>query len=425
MNKIKNEIIKSKKNIMIISSLIILSAIFFPLENGISANATITPEGRPFLITDPFGSSIIDVLVKEGEFVKKDQSLILIDNSLQKTNLEYAKMSYLSMLVEEDRLLSEINDKNKIVYREELNEYDEVLKDLKLAQEKLFQKRKMAIDALMKYEFNNKKSLEEQEQGLKKSAEQKQVQIVTTDKEIEKLTELANEGWIPKNKLNETIRLNAEIKSNQIQILTNAAKLKTDSIGSSFKIEQIKEERLKEIIKRITELKAEISVAKEKYITAKNDFYKSLIKSPVDGSVANISWVSLGTKVTPGYKIMEIIPKNKDLILEAKINNKDISSITIGQKVVAHINAFNKDLPFKEFNGEVSEISANAINDEKNLTSTYLVKIKFNFNENDKEVNGKLISGMQSDVFIITGKGSLFNNWIYPLTRRIFEGARN
>lgn len=425
MNKIKNEILKSKKYIIITSSLILLSAIFFPLEKGISTSATITPEGRPFLITEPFGSSIIEVLVKEGEFIKKGQPLIKIDNSIQKTNLEYAKMNYLSMLIEEDRLLSELNDKNKIVFREELNQYDKELKDLKLAQEKLFQKRKFAVDALIKYEINNKKNLEEQELGLKKSAEQKQIQIITTDKEIEKLTELANEGWIPKNKLNETIRLNAEIKSAQIQILTNATKLKTDSIGSNFKIEQIKEERLKEIIKRITELKSEISVAKEKYLTAQSDFDKSLIKSPVDGSIANISWVSLGTKVSPGFKIMEIIPKNKELVLEAKINNRDISSINIGQKVVAHVNAFNKDLPFKELKGEVSEVSANAINDEKNLTSTYLVKMKINFNENDKQINEKLISGMQADVFIIIGKSSLFNNWIYPLTRRIFDGARN
>ncbi len=425
MNKIKNEIKKSKKILILSSAIILMIAIFIPLEKGISANATITPEGRPFLITDPFGSSIVEVLVKEGEFVNKGQPLIKIDNSLQKTNLEYAKMNYLSMLVEEDRLLAELNDKNKIGFREELNQYEKDLEDIKLAQEKLFQKRKNAIDMLIKYELNNKKSLEEQVKGFEKSAEQKQVQILTTDKEIEKLIELANEGWIPKNKLNEAIRLNAEIKSNQIQILSNASKLKIDSMGSLFKVEQLKEERLKEISKRITELKAEISIAKEKYITAQSEFDKSLIKSPTDGNVANISWVSLGTKVSPGYKIMEIIPKNKELVLEAKINNKDIASITKGQKVVAHINAFNKDLPFKEFNGQISELSANAINDEKTLTSTYLVKIKINFAENAKDVNEKLMSGMQADVFIVVGKSSLFNNWIYPLTRRVFEGARN
>ncbi len=425
MNKIKNEIKKSKKILLFTTAIIVIFTIFIPLEKGISASATITPEGRPFLITEPFGSSIVEVLVKEGEFVNKDQPLIKIDNSIQKTNLEYAKMNYLAMLVEEDRLLSELNDKNKITFREELNQYSKEIEDIKLAQEKLFQKRKNAIEILIKYELNNKKSLEEQVKGFEKSAEQKQIQVLTTDKEIEKLTILANEGWIPKNKLNEAIRLNAEIKSNQIQILTNANKLKIDSVGSMFKIEQIKEERLKEIIKRISELKAEISISKEKYITAQSEFDKSLIKSPTDGNVANISWVSLGTKVSPGYKIMEVIPKNKELVLEAKINNKDIASIKKGQKVVAHINAFNKELPFTEFNGEISELSANAINDEKALTSTYLVKIKIDFTENTKEVNEKLISGMQADVFIVIGKSSLFNNWMYPLTRRIFEGARN
>lgn len=147
---------------------------------------------------------------------------------------------------------------------------------------------------------------------------------------------------------------------------------------------------------------------------------RTVIYSPISGVVNNILISTIGRVVGSGEAIMEIIPEDDSLIIEAKIKPSDIAFLFNGQKVKVNFTAFDFSI-YGGLDGSVQTIGVDTVIDEVKGEPYYPVKIKTEANSLGKDPKtGKdldLVPGMIADVNILTGKRTVLNYLLKPINK--------
>lgn len=143
---------------------------------------------------------------------------------------------------------------------------------------------------------------------------------------------------------------------------------------------------------------------------------RTSVRSPVDGTVKQLLINTVGGVVKPGMDILEIVPVDKNVVVETKIKPSDIAFIYPGQKAILKFTAYDYAI-YGGLDGEVALISADTITDEKG-EEFYLVRVKCSKNYLGTEENKKqIIIGMTAQVDIITGKKTVMQYIMKPILR--------
>ena len=140
---------------------------------------------------------------------------------------------------------------------------------------------------------------------------------------------------------------------------------------------------------------------------------KTQIVSPVDGTVQRLFAKTEGGVVAPGQDVVEIVPLNDELLVEAKISPRDIAFIRRGQKAIVKFSAYD----FAVFGGleaTVEHISADTITDEKDNTF-YLIRLRTESEGFSEKLS--IIPGMTAQVDILTGEKTVLNYLLKPVVR--------
>ncbi len=165
------------------------------------------------------------------------------------------------------------------------------------------------------------------------------------------------------------------------------------------------------------ETKAEMERLKRTNIAREDKVKRTYVRSPVDGTINQLLVNTVGGVVRPGMDIVEIVPSQDNLLVEAKIRPADIAFLYPGQKAIVKFSAYDFAI-YGSLKGELTHISADTIVDEIDKQSYYLVRIKTDKNYLGSEKKKlKLIVGMTADVDIITGKKTVLDYILKPILR--------
>jgi adhesin transport system membrane fusion protein len=175
---------------------------------------------------------------------------------------------------------------------------------------------------------------------------------------------------------------------------------------------------------QLSDLEAELAVIHETMRAAKDRVVRADIRSPVEGIVNKINSHTLGGVVQAGQTIMEIVPIEDSLLVEAKIRPSDIAFVHPGQPAVVKITAYDFAI-YGGLEGEVELISADSVYDEQVRENFYLVTIK-TLRKQLKEGKEDLpiIPGMVASVDILTGKKSVLDYLLKPINKARAEALR-
>lgn len=175
-------------------------------------------------------------------------------------------------------------------------------------------------------------------------------------------------------------------------------------------------QRFTEINSRIKQLDSEITK------TNQQKFYEKLV-SPIDGTVQQLAVNTIGGVVTSAQPLMVIVPKNRELIAEVKLLNKDLGFVYEKQNASVKVDAFNFT-KYGLINGEIMSISEEAIEDE-NLGLFYSTRVKLS--ENKINIDGKWVNlspGMTVAVEVRTGQRRLIEYFLSPILRHKQESIK-
>ena len=403
--------------------------------------------------------AITEVNVKAGDRVEKDDILIKRDRTTVETEIERLKKS--ARLIEEDikRLDAEKNGETSVgvllqdrLLAARLQDF-EALKTTAMAeansQKAVMEKAKIQQNRLEENLANARTNLVNARSQLTNSEtiyqhtlaslelareEERSLKVLLAPGAIAKLRYLDAKDKVIRSLAEKT---KAEVEKTRakdlvVQTKDKIASLEKEISAQTAEILQARQaynaayskanrldfERQSEIIARLNQRQEELTKIEGELATASRNLAKETIKAPVSGTIYNLK-ASLGP-VQGGEELLSILPRGEEVVLEANALNHDIGFIAKGMKVKVKLATF----PFQEFgtiNGEVIEISANAIADEK-LGLVFPVKVRLK--QRFVEVNGErvdLTPGMSATGDIVTRQKSILAFLIEPVARRLSE----
>ena len=373
----------------------------------------IIPSHHLQVIQNLEGGIVSEILVKEGQSVKKGDILIKIDATTFESNYAENKLRFNELEAKSMRLVAESTGKKFIVSQEIKEKSPELIKHEKSLY--LSNLEQLNNNILIYNRRLNQKKAEREE------ARAKLVQIASNYKLIQKEVQI-NEPLVKKGIVSEVEFLQLKRQKNTLSGELKSTKLSIPRLTSIIeeKKNNIKEVTLKfrNIAKEsFNETKAEMKRIHRSNIAREDKVKRTDVRSPVDGTINQLLINTVGGVLKPGMDIVEIVPNQDNLLVEAKIRPADIAFLYPGQKAIVKFSAYDFAI-YGSLNGVLTHISAGTIVDEIDKKSYYLVHIKTDRNYlGNEETKLNLIVGMTADVDIVTGKKTVLDYILKPILR--------
>jgi len=367
------------------------------------------------------GGIISKILVKQGEFVKVGQPLMNIDTTRFQASLDENKQAYLAVLASQVRLKAEnkfqlksrnkklvfpknVFLKHKNLVQNETNLYNARISEFRstitILETQLAQKVQELVELKSKLrQLNDSKSLVQEEYNtvlkLVETGAKSKFDLLKTKKELNIIRGdiRATQASIPKAQY--------AIKESKNRIIEKIRNFKSEALGELQKVN------------------SEIQKYKSKLISESDKLDKTIIKSPVNGFIKQLNINTIGGVVRTGMDLIEIVPQSDILLVEAKIDPKDIAFINPDLKAVVKITAYDFSI-YGALEGKIIEISADSIIDKESKDQKSYYRIVVKTDKNYLEKNGRklsIIPGMIASVDIITGNKTILDFLLKPILK--------
>lgn len=394
-----------------------------PLDQGVPSMATVTVDKKRKPVQTLYGGLVHEVLVHEGETVEKGQIVAKLNSALSNVNFESNKQRYMGFSAMQSRLLAEQRGADEVTFEKDvIASNDTLIRQQVQTQRTLFNARRAALqsetNAAMQ-SIEGQRSLIKGLEGQIKSAEE-QINLYT--RELKAVKELASEGYAP---LNRTLDLQRQISAYEgryMELVSNVARSKNAISEAEQRIAQRKQEYLKEVDSQLAQIRMDYQSNFEKYKVSADELERTQVRAPVTGQVVGLQVQVVGAVLQPAQKLMDIVPKDEKLVLEAKILPNYIDKVKEGQLVDVRFSTF-ANTPQLVCEGRVESISSDTLTDPQMSmaggANYYLARVELTAEGIKALGNRPLQSGMQAEVLIKTGERSLLKYLLHPLIKRL------
>jgi HlyD family secretion protein len=267
------------------------------------------------------------------------------------------------------------------------------------------------------------KQLQEQITGLIAQQDAKFREMSLIEQELQGVRELWAKNLVQINRLTSLEREAARLQGERGQLIAGTAEIKGKIAETELQILQVDQEFTSDVAKELRETDSKIGEYVERKVTAEDQLKRTDIRAPQNGVVFQSTANTVGGVITAGDPIMLIVPEADTLLVEVKVDPKDIDQVQFGQPVVLRLSAFNmRTTP--ELNGTVVRIAADTSTDQRTGQSYYLVRIAMTADEIKRLGDVKLTPGMPVEAFIQTGERTMLSYLVKPLRDQLMRTFR-
>ncbi|WP_373780372.1 HlyD family type I secretion periplasmic adaptor subunit [Glaesserella sp.] len=348
-----------------------------PIEEVTRGQGSIIPNSREQVIQSLDPGILSEMRVKEGDVVEKGQILLKLDDTRSSAILRESQAKVENLEAQVTRLRAE-------AYGLPLDFPPSVPQDLQKREETIYNSKKAALESSTQSLIKSRNLLE------------REVRIITPVVARGAMSEV------------ELLKIKRQISDLQLQIIERQNKYVTDASAE------------------LTKLEAELFQAKENMAMRADPVERAFIRAPLKGIVKNIRINTIGGVINAGQDIMEIVPIEDALLVEAYISPSDVAYVSPGMPAVVKLTAYDYAI-YGGLNGVVTLLSPDTLHDQKRPTDLklnsnaafYRVLVRTESN-NLTDKNGKalpIIPGMIASVDIKTGEKTVFQYLIKPITR--------
>ncbi len=393
-------------------SVLIAWMAFAEIDEIARGSGEVIPRGENQLIQNLEGGIVEEILVNEGESVKKGDILLKIDNQKSLNTYENNQISSYALEAKILRLRAEAENKDLVVDAQTKQKMPKIIEnELSLYRSNMLRlatNKKIVSQQLYQKQQEYKESM--------KRLEVLQEDLRLIDEEIEIIEPLVKKGIKPQY---EFLKLKRE--KNSIVKEYEGVKLSIPRLKSMI---QEAKEKVKEIVyEHQIKSKEALNEALTKYKSTLNNnnalsdqVNRTIVRSPINGIVQKLFVHTVGGVVRPGADLVELVPTDKSLLVEVKIKPSDIAFIYKGQKAKVKFSAYQFAI-YGALDGVVESISADSFKDDKDVT---YFKVRIKTQKSYMERNGKhlkIIPGMTVDADIITGKKTILDYILKPILK--------
>lgn len=396
-------------------------AAFAPLDEGVAASATVSIETRRKTIQHLQGGVVQAVEVKEGQQVKQGDVLVILDDATTRATYEAIRQNYLVQRALEARLEAELTRSPTIKFHPDLLAAKDTLAGQHMrVQQQVFEARLASKRAEIAAAEQSIVGLQGQAAGIARMLENRRSQMSLQASQLGNVKQLAEEGFAPRNQALQLEQAQAELRSSIADLETNVQRIHSSVAETRLRIAQREQDYLKEVSTQLADVRREVQANQERLAAVSADLGRTQIKAPVTGQVVGLVVSGVGAVVTPGQRLMDIVPRGESLLLDAKLPPAVIDRVKVGDPVEVRFNAFANS-PQLVVHGKLVSLAGDALTEVIGNTpiTYYLARVEIT-PEGLKALGERAMQpGMQAEVLIKTGERSLLAYLLHPLSKRI------
>jgi protease secretion system membrane fusion protein len=391
-----------------------------PLDEGVPAQGVVVIDTKRKPIQHLQGGIVRELLVREGTIVEEGQALATLEQAVARINMESARQHYFSLRASEGRLRAELEGKSSITTHPDLKQAanDLQVNQHLLANEQLFHARRNVLESNLSALQQSRLAAEAQLRGAEGMLRQKELQLDLVNGQLERLKPIVSDGFAPLVQQIDLERSVADLRYQIEDLKSNLQRYRNIAEELTFKMQALRQDHFKEASQELTEVHRELRTNQEKLTASSEDLQRTEIRSPVKGQVVGLASISAGSVVAPGQKLMDIVPENAELIIEARLQPQVIDRVGTGQIADIRFSAFSHS-PLLIVEGRVESVSRDLITDPDAKLSYYLARVSITASGRKSLEKRELQAGLPAEVLIKTGARSMLSYIAYPMVRRL------
>lgn len=385
------------------------------------ATGVFVATGQNKIVQHLEGGVISEIVVREGDIVHPDQILIRLDETAPKAELRRLMLRHARLSAIEARLQAEMNGEGaEIVFPDELRERagdPDVATILESQRTTFVARRKNLQNEIASYR-DSISAFDERIEGTKTQLSGVQRQLQLFEEEITAKSYLLQHGHIRKSEVLALQRARANLEGEAGRLAGEIGNAREQIARVREQIATVRSAAVKAAADQLHEVQAELNDHRERINAARRILDRINITAPVRGVVVKLRYHTSGGVVEAGKSILELVPLQDELIIEARVRPQDIENVKRGQEASVRLTALNRRV-VPMISGEVIYVSADALPNEKAgqqaTGDVYVARIKLDAGEVASIENFQPTPGMPAEVYIKTTDRTFFDYLLRPI----------
>lgn len=396
-----------------------------PLNSAATATGQLRVDSYRKPVQHLEGGIVRAILVKDGDTVQRGQVLVRLDDvqASAATGLVGGQRDAFRML--QARLIAERDGRGSITLPADLQARmrEPAAAQMIAGQTRIFESRRRALTGESDVLGQRIAQLRSEELAYRAQVASAEEQIRLSREELLDVVTLYERGLTTKPRKLALERAIAQLEGSKGQQLGLIARTQQAIGETRIQISNLRAAQANEVATELRDVETKLAELEERFGAAADVRRRMSIVAPASGRVVGLRPVADGSVIAPGETLMEIVPQNEALAVDARVSAYDIDSVRAGMTAEVKLTAFKQQrLPIMI--GEVVSVSADALYDERSGTNYYLAKVELPADALNNLRNVRLQPGMPVEVFIITGKKSALAYLLDPLTDSFRRGLR-
>ncbi|MBZ9672139.1 HlyD family type I secretion periplasmic adaptor subunit [Mesorhizobium sp. ES1-3] len=391
-------------------------AVSAPLSGAVITQGTISATGGNIQIQHREGGIVQALLVHEGDRVQLGQDLIVLDPTAAQAELNRLTRQSIALRASAARLEAERDGLDRlapiaeaapapfqhdfeILIREQQKEFD-----ARLAR---FRSEKSILAQRVAMHRQSVTGLQAQKQAIQQQAE-------VVKKELGIKTSLLDRGLTNRTEYSQLLRSEADLVGQAGALEANLATANTQIVEAQEQTERLTTQRVEEALTKLDDVRSNLADVEEQTRAAEAVVRRTTIKAPAAGIVVSSTYNSKGSVIAPGEKIMEILPTESGLVVDARLRPKDIDQVRVGQPAKLRLSALNSRLT-PEVSATVTRISADRLIDQTSREPYFRAKLTIAADLPPGVRRDQLYPGTPVEAFISTGDRTFLEYLARPM----------
>ncbi|HFQ4951132.1 TPA: HlyD family type I secretion periplasmic adaptor subunit [Vibrio vulnificus] len=391
------------------------------LESAAIAYGDLSVSSQRQAIQHLEGGIVERLMIQEGDYVEKGQLLIQLSEQQSLSRLESLKGRFVHAVAKESRLKAEFNNTSEIVWESDLEKMaiSNTLLEAQQIQKKIFEARARYFESKLNIVHQTISGAKLELNNLKQTKKIERERLSLIEEEILSNQTLVKQGFSGKSTLLQLKRLATEVRSTLSQLDRQTLTVQKRIDENQSRLEEMALERINEVVIELREAQNEIVSIREEYRVAQDIYKRTGIRAPISGKVVNMKVFTEQGVIRSGETLLELVPDDDSLIVEARVSPQDIDLISPGLDARVRLTALNARIQ-EPLNGKVLTVSADKLS-EQNKEDYYLARIALN--DQDAQQH-QLTAGMNAEVLILSRPRTPISYLLKPITESFNRAFR-
>lgn len=397
-----------------------------PISSGITATGQVRVESNRKTLRPRATGVVRAIYVKEGDRVRAGQPLLAFDEVQARSQVSVLQSSFDSFTAQNARYEAEATGKSAVSFPPELMarmsepEVAAVIRD----QQFLFTSRLQLYNSQTSVLDQRMDQLDTRIEGLQAQVDAIDEQVRLTQEELAGYRTLNEKGFAPKTLILRYERSLAELAGRKGALISDITRTREQMGETRMQRASLRDQRQSQAAEGLRDMQSRISDVAPRLTAARQTLAETIVRSPVEGFVLNLTQHTVGGVAGAGEVLMDVVPANEPLMVSVQVRPQDIDEVRIGMDARVQLVGLNQRF-VSPIPAKVMTVSADQRIDEKSGNGYFVADLRINPQDVRKFANGaRLTPGMPASALIVTGKRTIWTFLVSPITDTLNDAFR-